>query len=141
VLPSDIVAIAAAVWDTMIASHLTAGSTGEALDNAGGGGGGGITAADVWTYGTRTLTASLDPTANQVATAVRSELSTELARIDVATSTRLATSGYTAAPSASDNATAVLSAAQAAPIHADIRKVNDYVVDGQGTASDPWGPV
>jgi hypothetical protein len=36
------------------------------------------------------------PSASTVATAVRAELNTELSRIDVATSTRLATSGYTA---------------------------------------------
>jgi hypothetical protein len=33
VLPSDIVAIAAAVWDSTLSAHLTAGSTGEALDS------------------------------------------------------------------------------------------------------------
>ena len=43
VLPSDIVAIAAAVWDSVIANHLTAGSTGKALDDASAGGGGGLT--------------------------------------------------------------------------------------------------
>jgi hypothetical protein len=41
------------------------------------------------------------PTAAAIATQVRTELATELARVDVATSTRLATSGYTA-PSNSD---------------------------------------
>jgi len=41
------------------------------------------------------------PSASQVATQVRSELATELGRIDVATSTRLAAAAYTAAPSAS----------------------------------------
>jgi hypothetical protein len=49
------------------------------------------------------------PTASQVASQVRTELSTELGRIDVATSTRLATSGYTTPPSAATNATAVRS--------------------------------
>lgn len=81
------------------------------------------------------------PTAAQNATAVRTELSTELGRIDVATSTRLAASAYSSAPSASDNAAAVLAAAVATPILADIRKVNDYVVTGQGTNASPWGPV
>ena len=50
------------------------------------------------------------PTAAANATAVRSELATELARVDVATSTRLATSGYTAPttpPTAAANASAV----------------------------------
>lgn len=41
------------------------------------------------------------PTAAAIASQVRTELATELARVDVATSTRLATSGYTA-PSNSD---------------------------------------
>jgi hypothetical protein len=40
------------------------------------------------------------PTASQNAAQVRTELTTELGRIDVATSTRLATAGYTAPPSA-----------------------------------------
>jgi hypothetical protein len=40
-----------------------------------------------------------------------------------------------------DIAAATLTAAQTAPIQADIRKVNGYTVDGQGTDSDPWGPV
>ncbi len=42
-----------------------------------------------------------------IGTAVRTNLATELARIDVATSTRLATAGYTAPPTAATNATAV----------------------------------
>ena len=44
-------------------------------------------------------------------------------------------------PTAEQNAAAVLTAAQTAPIHADVRKVNNYAVDGTGTPSDPWGPV
>jgi hypothetical protein len=38
-------------------------------------------------------------------------------------------------------AAAVLAAAQASPVHANIKRVNDYVVDGQGTDADPWGPI
>ncbi len=60
-----------------------------------GGGGGGASAADIWSYSSRTLTTTI-PSAAQNATAVRSELATELSRIDVATSTRLADSAYTA---------------------------------------------
>jgi hypothetical protein len=45
----------------------------------------------------------------QNASAVRSELSTELARIDVATSTRLATATYSSPPTALQNASAVRS--------------------------------
>jgi hypothetical protein len=41
VLPADITAIAAAVWDSVLANHLTAGTTGAALDDAAAGGGGG----------------------------------------------------------------------------------------------------
>jgi hypothetical protein len=50
------------------------------------------------------------PTAAQNAAAVRTELATELARVDVATSTRLASAGYTPPPSvptAAQNAAAV----------------------------------
>ena len=47
------------------------------------------------------------PTAAANATAVRSELTTELGRIDVATSTRLASASYSAAPSAATVADAV----------------------------------
>ncbi len=48
-----------------------------------------------------------DLTLGAIASAVRTELTAELARIDVAISTRLATLGYTAPPSAASNATAV----------------------------------
>jgi hypothetical protein len=51
------------------------------------GGGGGATAEEVWEYSSRTLTQTI-PTAAQNATAVRSELTTELDRIDVDISTR-----------------------------------------------------
>lgn len=65
------------------------------------GGGGGASAADIWSYSSRTLTSGSAPSASTVASAVRTELSTELARIDVATSTRLASAGYTAPDNAS----------------------------------------
>lgn len=35
----------------------------------------------------------------------------------------------------------VLAAAQAAPIHSEIKKVAGETVTGAGTAGDPWGPV
>ena len=60
---------------------------------------------------TTTLTnAPTVPTAIAIASQVRTELATELARVDVATSSRLATSGYTVPttpPTAAANATAV----------------------------------
>ena len=59
---------------------------------------------------TTTLTNSPDvPTEAEIAAQVRTELATELGRIDVATSTRLAASGYTTPPTAAANATAVRS--------------------------------
>lgn len=71
--------IADAVWDEVLSGHLTAGTTGAALNGASA------------------------PSASTVASAVRSELTTELGRIDVATSTRNAI----APPTAVDNAAAV----------------------------------
>jgi len=67
-------------------------------------------ATAVWSAATKQITggtvdtltnAPTVPTAAAIATQVRTELATELARVDVATSTRLASSGYTA-PSNSD---------------------------------------
>lgn len=56
---------------------------------------------------TTTLTnAPSVPSASAIASQVRTELATELARVDVATSSRLATSGYTA-PSAAPTVTAI----------------------------------
>lgn len=59
--------------------------------------------------------------------------------IQSAASTVVTASG--SVPTAAQNAAAVLAAAQTTPIHADVRKVNDYAVDGSGTDVDPWGPV
>ena len=44
------------------------------------------------------------------------------------------------APTAMENAAAVLAAAQATPIHANLRQVNSVAVSGSGTQNDPWGP-
>ena len=40
-----------------------------------------------------------------------------------------------------DIAAAILAAAQLAPIHADIQKVNAIEVKGTGTTENPWNPV
>jgi hypothetical protein len=45
-----------------------------------------------------------------------------------------------AAASATSTTTAVLAAAQTTPIHADVRKVNSYTVDGDGQTGSEWGP-
>lgn len=65
--------LANAVWDTILSDHLTPGTTGKALNDVSGG-----------------------SSPETIATAVRTELTTELSRIDVATSTRLAAASYTA---------------------------------------------
>lgn len=110
------------------------------------------------------------PSAAANATAVRAELATELARVDVAVSSRLATAGYTApdnagiaalptlaeieastilakeasfpdVPTAAENAAEILAAAQLAPIHADLQRILGEVFGGQGSESNPWGPL
>jgi hypothetical protein len=45
-----------------------------------------------------------------------------------------------AIPSASANATAVLSAASATPIAANIEQVNSQTITGDGSSGSPWGP-
>jgi hypothetical protein len=106
--------IADAVWDEATADHPTAGSTGKALTDAGssgdpwattlpgeyGAGSAGKIIGDNLnaTVGSRLATAgyTAPPSAASNASAVRTELGTELGRIDAAISTRLATAGYTA---------------------------------------------
>lgn len=72
------------------------------------------------------------------------------ANLDVAVSTRLAASSYTAPDNAGITALGVsvaaipadvLVAAAAEPISSNIKKVNDLTVDGAGTEIDPWGPA
>jgi hypothetical protein len=99
--------IATAVWAAATRTLTTA------IDNSA------TIAAAVWAYASgRTITGGTVtdltnapdvPTEAEIATAVRTELSTELGRIDVATSTRLAAASYSAAPSAATTAGAVRS--------------------------------
>ena len=73
----------------------------------------------------------------------------EAGATDADVSTRLATASYTAPdnagiaaiPNAATNAAAVVSAATATPLAANIKQVNDVTVDGVGSAGDPWGPA
>lgn len=52
------------------------------------------------------------------------------------------TGGASSAPTADENAAAVLSAAQAAGgIYADLRKVTGQAIAGSGTEASPWGPA
>jgi hypothetical protein len=69
-----------------------------------------VTPSDIWSHASRTITggtittltnAPTVPSATDIATQVRTELATELARVDAAVSTRLAGSAYTA-PANSD---------------------------------------
>lgn len=124
------------------------------------GGGGGASAADVWTYATRALTAggvsaiqSGLATSAEVTAIPTNPLLTNDARLDnldAAVSSRLATAGYTAP----DNATVALIAGYTDSIEtrlpaalvggrmdANVGTVNGLVVDGAGTEADPWGPV
>jgi hypothetical protein len=55
----------------------------------------------------------------------------------VTTSARVVTTGGSI-PTAAQNAAAVLAAAQATPIHADVQKMNGATVLGNGTSGDKW---
>ncbi len=59
---------------------LIIGNSAGLVVTGGGGGGGGATAAEIWTYGARTLTVAY-PTTSAIASAVRSELTTELTHV------------------------------------------------------------
>lgn len=65
--------------------------------------------------------------ASEIASAVRTELATELGRVDVAVSSRLATAGYTAPPTAAQNADAVWDEPKADHTTADT--FGDYLDD------------
>ncbi len=103
--PPSVGDIAAAVWGAATRTLTTA------IDNSA------TIAAAVWSYATgRTITggtvdtltnAPSVPSEAAIASQVRAELATELGRIDVATSTRLATASYSPAPSAATTAAAV----------------------------------
>ncbi len=97
--------IADAVWDEALSGHVSAGSAGKALADT-------ETDAASAASGVAGLN---DPTAAQVASAVRSELTTELGRVDASISSREASGAAAAAaaglndPTAAQVATAVRS--------------------------------
>ena len=80
-------AIADAVWGEQLSAHSGAGSAGKAVSDAATDASNASSSASAASSGVSALN---DPTAATVATAVRSELATELARIDAATSSRSA---------------------------------------------------
>lgn len=71
------------------------------------------------------------PSASTVASAVRTNLATELGRIDVAVS-----SVGNSAPSAS----AIADEVQTRTLNANIQKVNGIAINGTGAPGDTWGP-
>lgn len=71
----------------------------------------------------------------EIATAVRTELATELARIDVATSTRLASASYSAPPSAATIAGAVWDEAISGHLTAGTTGAK---LNAAASAGDPW---
>jgi hypothetical protein len=76
--------------------------------------------------------------ASEVATAVRTELATELGRIDAAVSTRLASAGYTAPPSAAANADAVWD--EAIADHLGVGSTGN-ALNNATAAGNPWEAV
>lgn len=62
----DYDALADAVWNALASTHNVGGSMGELLNNSGGA----PSAADIWAYASRTLTANPGPTAATIASAV-----------------------------------------------------------------------
>ena len=75
------------------------------------------------------------------ATAVRTELTTELGRIDAAVSTRLATAGYTAPDNTSVTAIKAVTdeiVITDGLVHGDVKKQNGVTVYGTGITTDKW---
>jgi len=58
-----------------------------------------------------------------------------------AASIRTLTEAFPTGPSAVDIAAAILAAAQATPIHSDVKRINGISVKGSGKEGDTWGPV
>ncbi len=115
--------VADAVWDAPIASHLDAGSTGEALSNAGSSG-------DPW--GTALPGAYSAGTAGYI-------VGTNL---DATVSSRLATVGYTAPNNSGITAikakTDSLTFTVAGQVDANAESMNAATINGTGTSGDLW---
>jgi hypothetical protein len=135
--------LASAVWESPLVDYQTTGSAGKALGSASSGGVDlDLMAAAVWSNVTRTLTSGGDgATPEDIAAAVRLELATELARIDLAISTRLATASYTAPDNASIAALPTLPEIVAANIPVNVQQVNGVTITGSGTEADPMRPA
>jgi hypothetical protein len=84
------------------------------------------------------------PTAQQIANAVRAELATELARIDAATTTRLASASYVSPDNAGVSAIKAKTdnlSFTGGSVQADVKTMNGSVVIGTGTDGDRWRGV
>jgi hypothetical protein len=92
--------IATAVWSAT--TREITGGTVDTLTNAPAS----VTPSDIWSHATRTLTSASGPSAADIRTELDTN-STKLANLDATVSSRLAASAYSAAPTASANATAV----------------------------------
>lgn len=107
-----------AMWDALTSALTTVGSIGKLLvDN--------INAAISSRLASASYTAPLD------AAGTRSAVGLATANLD----TQL-----DALPTASENATAVLSAAASNPIDANVQEINDTALTGDGSTT-PWGPA
>jgi hypothetical protein len=107
-------------------------------------GGGGITMYSGGKILT-TATGGIAPSEAQIKSWVRAELAAEMARIDVATSTRLASASYVSPDNAGVSAikakTDSLAFTVAGQVDANIQYVNDVAVSGVGSEADPWNPA
>lgn len=86
---------------------------------------------------TTTITGRVDAAISTRATPA--QVATELATYDAPTKAEL-DSAVDALPTASENAAAVLAAATANPIDANVQEINDVALTGDGSAT-PWGPA
>jgi hypothetical protein len=134
-----------------------------AITTAGGSSGDSISAADVWSYGSRTITQTI-PTAPTVVQ-IRQELdsnSSQLSAIKAKTDTittaptvtqirqemdtnstklqQLVTAIAALPQSTQDIVTAMIAALNATTIPVNIEAVNGLPITGTGTEQDPWGP-
>ena len=118
--------IADAVWDEALSGHTSAGSAGKALADA-------ETDADSAATGVAGLN---DPTAAAVASAVRTELATELARIDADVTSREASgAAATAAASLNDPTAAQVATAVRSELATELGRV-DATVSSRAATGD-----
>lgn len=113
--------IATAVWNAAAAAYNAPGTMGSKVNTASSGGVDlSALAAAVWAHTVRSLTTSGAPSATDVAAAVRSELATELARVDAPITTRVA---------------------EGSTVPANLRQVNGVTITGAGVPGNSMRPA